>query len=145
MKDINYPYDCVVIFDEPLYLPNDRLTEWSNVYGILFNREDVNMLASKPNYKSYTGPDIIDIYIGYLQGCHNFLKNGHQLEKGVWKLKWGTEFTDNIPLHKLVSCVQNLKYKVIISDDPIEIKDGETDHDWVINKDLIERELNHLP
>lgn len=126
----NY-YDVLVIFPAPLYLPLRGNTDRVNVYGILFKREN-------------TLPKNIDDYVGYLHGCHNFLKNGGKIEDGKW-ISDGCVGEDTSSLRKFVSMVQDKNYEVIISDEPIEIQEAETDEDWVISKELIERTMKDLP
>lgn len=124
-------YDILVIFPSPLYLPYKEDTDWTNVYGILFRRET-------------TPPKNIDGYVGYLHGCHHFLKNGGKIEDGKW-ISDGCVGEDTSSLRKFVSMVQEKNYEVIIRNEPIEIQEGEIDEDWVISKELIERTRKDLP
>lgn len=123
-------YDGVVIFPSPLYLPQTGNENWTQVYGILFHTE-----MNK----------IVDTYIGYLYGYHNFLKNGGKIDDGIWTSCDGKQYIEDIYVRNLISMVQKHDYKVLTFDEPIEIYDEETIEDWIINKDLIERIEQHLP
>lgn len=142
-----YPYDSVVIFPSPLYLPRTGNENWTEVYGILFNND---MKCTVRNENSiittqFSYPQIIDIYVGYLHGCHNFFKNGGKIDDGLWTTHNGKQYIEDVYVRTLISMVQKLDYKVLTCDEPIETKKGETEQDWIISKDLMERIRQHLP
>ena len=129
----NHLGDTMVIFKRPLYLyyfPCDEKEEWTYVYGVILPNEH--------------HPSTVDAYIAYLHACDNFLRKGNHIFEGFWELKDGTRYKRNKALCRLVESVQDLDYKVVLDDHPIEIKDGETTQDWIIKKDLIERVCQDL-
>ena len=138
MRKEKYPYDSVVIFQTPINLPRTN-GEWTDVHGILFSRQELIERTKSSHERNIKCTEVVDTYVGYLHGCHNFLKNGHKIGDGVWKTKRGHQFDDTKGLRYLVSYVQDLDYEVLYDDEPVEIRENETEEDWILDKRLIER------
>lgn len=59
---------------------------------------------------------------------------------GCWCLKDGKYcYGENETLLRVIGSVTDIDYQVIEGDKPIEIREGETEEDWILSQTLIER------
>ena len=143
MKRKEYPYDSVVIFKNPIILPSpespddDKVT----VFGTMFNREREKERMTKGPWKHYESyPEMIDEYVVYLHVVFNFLEHGNRIENGCWCLKDSPYcYEENKTLLRLLGSVTDIGYTVTECDEPVEIREGETEGDWILSRSLIER------
>ena len=143
MKKENYPYDCVVIFKTPIILPSPKSSYdvKVTVFGTMFNRGHEKERVKKGPWKDYeTYPEMIDEYVVYLHVLYNFLSHGNTIENGLWCLKDSRyRYEETKTLLRVLESVTDIDYQVMECDEPIEIREGETEEDWVISQSLIER------
>ena len=133
-------YDCAAIFTEPLYL------EGKHVYGILFNKQYLIKVSQQPwnKVRNYTYQKIVDEYMVFLTAYDRFMKNGHFiLTDSFWMNKWCDDIYPDKNALRLVGSLLDINYEVA-QDIEIEIKDGETNVDWIISPELVER-IKNLP
>ena len=134
MENKKYPYDSVVIFKEPIILPSPGSPEnvKVKVFGMMYNKEQ------EKHVEAY--PEIIDEYVVYLHVVSNFLEHGNTIEKGCWCLKDSPYcYKENKTLLRVLGSVTDIGYTVTEYDEPVEIREGETEGYWILSQALIER------
>ena len=149
MKQKEYPYDSVVIFKEPILLPSSKCPDNVKVLvlGTMFNKELEKERMKKGFWENfYTYPELIDDYVLYLHVVSNFLEHGNRIENGYWCLKDNRYcYGENETLLRVIGSVTDIDYQVIEGDKPIEIREGETEEDWILSQTLIERVKSDIP
>lgn len=139
MED-KYPYDGVVMFSTPLkLLDGDGILK--NVYGSLFSTSKLNEFTEKYRCNGYPPQRVLDKYITHLITYHNFLKNGGEFtEDGNMINRWKERFSISPETWEILPYIMDVEYEVLIyKQEPIEIKEGETHEDWVLDENLITR------
>ena len=143
MKKRNYPYDSVVIFNKPILLPSSKSPDDVKVlvFGTMYNKEREKGRVKKGPWKHFdTYPEMIDEYVVYLHVVSNFLEHGNRIENGCWCLKDSRYcYEETKTLLRVLGSITDIDYTVMEYDEPIEIREGETEDDWVISQSLIER------
>ena len=133
--DKQFPYNCLAIFSRPLNL-NGQI-----IYGILFNKQrEIDKYERR--YLEEGGTKYlngIEDYLKYLYSCDDYYNSENKIKTGIWSNQWGDSIISDWVLTNTSKNSKKVEYTLIEKDVPIQFNENETDDDWVISPELIER------
>lgn len=134
----NYPYDCLAIFSKPLNI------EGHIVYGTLFNKEK-EIYIYENRHRENCGIkylDSLENYIRYLYSCDDYYNSENKIKEGIWSNQWGDSTISNWHLIDTFFNSEKVEYTLIEKEEPIQFNENETNDDWVLSQELIDRVKN---
>lgn len=133
--DKDYPYDCLIVFPRPLRL------EGQIVYGMIFSKQkEIDKYENRYREKCGTKYlDTIENYIRYLYCCNDYYNSENKIRSGIWRTIWGHSIIEDWVLTDSFFNSKKVKYSLIEKEEPIPFNENETDGDWVLSLELIER------
>ena len=126
-------YDGFVYFNVPILITNDA-DEIITIHGLLYNRDQ------KHNDDLWLWE--LNRFICYLQGCENVQKNQGKLVPEQWITSDGNIIALDVSHKNFIYTAMRdrmIGYKIVESDLPYMIEEGDTEDVFVISPDFIIR------
>ena len=128
--EIKLAYDSLIYFNSIPITILDDAGEKINIYGILYNKQSAH---EEDLFLGF----FVNRYICYLRACEIIQQKGGLLAPDFWELKNGNKITLQLAHKNLIYRIMRnrmLWYRIIETDEAIDLKEDEFDGNFLISK-----------